>query len=115
MVNFAGLFGAALAGVYEDATLHRRASTAYGDGGAITTGSATTFTCKAQIQAMTERMRAADGYADSDQRIFILASSLSVMPTSDDEITLAGVRWGIASVDQDPARSYWEVRGRRRG
>jgi hypothetical protein len=115
MVSFAGLFGAALAGVYEDATLHRRASPSYGGGGAITTSSPTTFACKAQIQAMSERMRAAEGYADSDQRIFILASSLAVMPTSDDEITLGGTRWGIASVDQDPARSYWEVRGRRRG
>jgi hypothetical protein len=115
MVSFAGLFGAALAGLYEDAVLHRRASPSYDDGGAITAGSPTTFACKAQAQAVTERMRAADGYADTDQRIFILASSLATEPTTEDELTLRGVRWGIASVDQDPARTYWDIRGRRRG
>jgi hypothetical protein len=115
VVSFAGLFGAALAGLYENATLHRRASPSYGDGGAITGGTPQTFSCKAQPQAMTERMRMADGYADTDQRIFILASTLATTPTTDDELTLAGTRWGIASVDQDPARSYWDIRGRRRG
>jgi hypothetical protein len=64
---------------------------------------------------MTERMRAAQGYAETDQRIFILAASLATTPTSDDEIELGGRRWGIASVDQDPGKAYWDVRGMRRG
>lgn len=115
MVSFAGLFGAALAGTYEDAVLRRRASPSYSTGGRLSADAPADFPCKAQMQQMTERMRMAAGYTDTDQRIFILASTLATVPTTDDEIELLGQRWGIASVDQDPARAYWDLRGTRRG
>jgi hypothetical protein len=115
VVNLAGVFGAAFGSIYEAATLHRRSAPAYDAGGRITATGTEEYDCRALVDATTERMRTAAGYAETDQRIMILASTLATTPTTDDEISAGGRRWGIASVDQDPARSYWELRGTVRG
>lgn len=115
VVDLSGLFAAAFGGVYDDAVLYRRAPVDYDQGGKITAGESGEYPCKAQLERTTEAMRQAQDFSDTDQRIFVLTASLGVAPTTEDEIEVRGTRWGIASVDQDPARAYWELRGARRG
>ncbi len=113
--GLAAIFAAAFAPIYMDGTLHRRPEYDADDEGTITRVSKEdwpTEDVKVQLDAATQAMRQAEGYADTDQRILILASGLTA-PTTDDEITAGGVRWAIASVSQDPARTYFELRGQR--
>ncbi|MCT8999121.1 hypothetical protein [Chelativorans intermedius] len=48
-----------------------------------------------------------------DVRVFIIASSLAIEPTTADTISLAGVSHSIVSVKRDPAGALWEVQARR--
>ena len=110
--GIASIFGKVFAGVYLPATLYRRVRTETDDGSV--TIETELHACRAQIDAVTEAMRQAPGYTDTDQRILILSDTLDAVPTTDDEITVGGRTWGIASVASDPAQSYWELRGTRR-
>ena len=112
--GMAAIFGAAFGGVYLPATLHRKQDAVRDAGGSITSGGGTTdVACRAQRDAVTERMRLADGYTDRDVRILVLAASFSGTITTDDEITVAGVRYAIGSVDMDPAGVAYDLRGQR--
>lgn len=110
--GIASIFGKVFAGLYLPATLRRQVRTETEDGSV--TVETELHACRAQLDAVTEAMRQAPGYVDSDQRILILSDTLDVVPTTDDAITVGGREWGIASVASDPARSYWELRGTRR-
>lgn len=110
--GIASLMERAFAGVYLPATLYRRVRTDTDDGSVEETTEI--YSCRAQIDAVTEAMRQAPGYTDKDQRILILINTLQVTPTTDDEITVRGALWSIASVASDPAQSHWELRGTRR-
>ena len=111
----------ALSGVYVDAVLYRQGT----DGGEFPTeydedgfpvdpepdeqaGEA----IKVQFDRVTQRMAAADGYAVGDQRILVLAEGVAPFAT-DAEIATGGETWRVVSVEQDPARAYYEVRARR--
>lgn len=106
--SFAAVFGP----MYLDATLHRRIPLTYDDGGTVIGGDFTDEDVKAQFDSATEAMRQSPGYTDKDQRIFVLASGLAEIK-SDDEITVSGQRWAIASVSRDPVGAYFELRGQR--
>lgn len=68
--------------------------------------------CKAQIDAATDAMRRAEGFAEGDCRLIILAQGLPEV-TSDHEVTVSGVRYRLQSAERDPAASHWFCRGRR--
>lgn len=104
------LFGQVFGAFYLDATLHRAGEITYTDG-VITGTGATDVPAKAQVDAATYAMVNSDGYVDGDMRIMILNPGVPV--TTDDEITVAGTRWKIQSVTQDPAVAYYECRGRK--
>lgn len=106
------IFYGAFAGIFLNATLHRRTDVPDGQGGGTSTW--VDELVKASLDLANERMRAAEGYTDQDVRILMLAYGASE-PTSDDEITVKGQRWSIASVATDPATAAWEMRGRRAG
>lgn len=106
----AAVFNQAFSGFYLDATLHRTTLTDDGQGGG--SASHANEVVKAQLDSTTDAQRAADGYADTDQRIFVLAQGIDA-PNVDDEITVRDQRWQIASVTTDPAGAYYELRGRR--
>lgn len=106
----AAIFAQAFSGFYLDATLHRAGEITYTNG-VITGNGSTDIPAKAQIDAATYAMVNSDGYVDGDMRILILNPGVPV--TTDDEITVAGTRWKIQSVTQDPAIAYYECRGRR--
>lgn len=105
----ARVFSSAFSGFYLDAILHRATITKDGKGG----GSASfdDEAVKAQLDSATEAHRSTEGYVDTDQRILVLAADLAQI-TTDDEITVDGRRWQIASVTVDPAGSYYDLRGR---
>ena len=110
--GIASLMDRAFAGVYLPATLYRRVRTDTDDGSVEETTEI--YSCRAQLDAVTEAMRQAPGYTKNDVAIYVLTSSLSGEITTDDEITVRGALWSIASVSSDPAQSYWELRGTRR-
>lgn len=101
---FAGAFG----GLYLPAILHK-SSRAYDDGGSITETSRQ-HKCRGQLDSTTEAMRGEAGYTEKDVGIIILQHGVPE-PTSDDEITIRGVRFKIASVQGDPAATHWIIRG----
>jgi hypothetical protein len=48
----------------------------------------------------------------SDVRVFIIASSLSINPTTADTITIGGVSHAIINVGIDPAGTAWDIQAR---
>lgn len=111
--GLASVFASAFTPFYLDASLHRAIVNEDGEGGG-SIGFADPETVKAQLDSTTQAQQGSDGYGDSDQRILVLASGVATIST-DDEITLAGVRWAIASVTRDPAGAYYDLRGRKSG
>lgn len=103
------IFGRIFGSIYLPATLHKRTMAYDGDGNP--TATVTDYSCRAQVDSATQAMRQAAGYVDSDVAIYVLAHHLAVPVTTDDEITVKGVRRAIASVEQDPAGTYWLCRG----
>ena len=108
------IFAAAFGPVYLDGMLYRPVDGDDGAGGGSGNGFDTGSPVKVQIDAATQAMRSADTYVETDQRILVLASGLDPI-TTDCELVADGTRWGIATVMQDPARSYYELRGQRKG
>lgn len=102
----AGIFG----GIYLDAIAYEPTIVEDGEGG----GSRifTPHAAKAAYERTTEQLRAAEGYVEGDQRIFILAEGLPDIDT-EWEISIDGQRWSIEQVDRDPARAYFDIRGRK--
>ena len=113
--GIAAIFGAAFSGLYLDATLHSGTGepvydpvtgeiTGYTGGGAVAV--------KAQVDTATEAMRQADGYAEGDARILVLAQGVGTI-TSDHRITVRGQQWLILSAELDAAQSHWTLRARK--
>lgn len=103
------IFHGAFAGIFLNATLHRYTKIDDGKGGGSSTFNPVPV--KASLDLVNERMRASEGYTDKDVRILMLAFNVPE-PTTDDEITVKGQRWSIASVGTDPATAAYEMRGR---
>lgn len=110
--DIAEIFHSAFSGIYLDAQLHRPTLTFNSTGGGTETFPASGEPVKAMFARTTEAMRTSDGYVDTDQRILVLSHGITAIDT-DCEITLGGQRWSIANVSQDPARSYFDLHGRR--
>lgn len=105
------IFGRVFSRIYLPATLHKRELAYDGDGNP--TATVTDYACRAQVDSATQAMRQAAGYVDTDVAIYVLSHELGVSVTTDDEITVKGERRAIASVEQDPAGSYWLCRGQK--
>lgn len=111
----AALFGELFAPLYLPATVYSGAA-AYDLEGEITRTS-TSRSCRAQVDAATETMRAAEGFSATDRAIYILATSLDGALDSDAEVVVhegpyAGTRWRLhAPIERDPAGAYWLARG----
>lgn len=110
--GMAAILDAAFSGIYLDATLHRPTLTDDGAGGG--SSSFVDEPVKAQLDSTTQEMQQAIDFTDTDQRILVLAHGVDPF-TTDAEITVRDIRWSIASVSQDPAAAYYELRGRKSG
>ena len=85
-------------------------------GSIIVPGTPVSYACKAQFDAPTQQMRAAEGFKQTDVRILVLAASLAVQIDTRARILVgdganAGT-WTLLSCQRDPAGIGFECRGR---
>jgi hypothetical protein len=90
----------------------------YDAGGSITSpGTPQNYACKAQFDAPTQQMRAAEGFLQTDVRILVLATSLAVpLDTGARILVAAGANegtWMLLSCQRDPAGIGYECQGRK--
>lgn len=112
--GLARIFGAAFGGTYLPATLHRAVPPVRDAGGSvINPGGFTNVPCRAQLEAVAAEFGVRDDTVDEAQRIFVLTASISGTITTADQVTVAGQRYQVVSVDRDPAQAYFDLRGRR--
>lgn len=109
--GLAAIFSSAFGEFYLDATLFRAATSADGKGGGSSSFDTGT-SVKAQVDKATYAMQQSDNYVDGDQRILVLAYGVDPIDT-DCEIVVAGNRWKVAGVEQDPAVTHYALWGRR--
>ena len=111
-------FSAAGLGAFHDALAKWPGEPEYDDGGSIVTpGVPVELECSAQIDQVTEAMRA-EGYVDGDMRLLVLAATLAGPLDTAARIEMvagpyAGTTWMVASCGRDPCGVYFECRGRR--
>lgn len=106
--SLSSVIGAAFKGLYATGKLH--IVTKDGSGQVVLPETFTDYDCSLQQDRYSAFVRANAGIPDKDSRFLILQSGMTVTPTVDDELTFAGKRWRVRTVDQDPARSYWDCR-----
>lgn len=142
--GIARIFNATFSALYLDGILHHgTGEPIYDEAGTIVGYSDPgDQPIKVQIDAATDAMRRAEGFAEGDVRLIILTtygqsdgttetdhsdgtpysdgSSYSQATygyveqlDSDMEVTVQGVRYRLQSVERDPALSHWVCRGRR--
>lgn len=112
--GLARIFGAAFGSLYLPATLHRAVPAVRDAGGTVTNpGGFTNLDCRAQLEAQSEGTGVREDAVDTEQRIFVLAASITGEVTADDQITVAGHRYQVVRVDRDPGQTYFDLRGRR--
>lgn len=103
------VFGAAFGGIYPAATLHRRTRTEALNGDVSTI--ATDIPCRAQVESVSEAMRAAPGYTEQDIALRVLQAGIGAPPTTDDQVTAGGTRWNLSMISSDTALVAWTMRG----
>jgi hypothetical protein len=102
-------FGAAFAPLLLDGTLH--VLTKDGDGRVILPPVFADVPVKGHRDEIGDRQRADWGIPDRAARLIVLQAGVAAEPTADDEITLAGGRWRIGTVERDPAGAAWILTG----
>lgn len=108
--GLAQIFHSAFSGIFLDGTLYRSTQTDDGAGGGTETFAAGE-PVRASLDKATMAMRESPSFVDTDHRIIVLAAGVAEIST-DDEITVKGKRWMIASVTTDPATAAYELHGR---
>ena len=111
----AALFGEIMAPLYLDGRVWS-GETAYAPDGTMTR-TREASPCKVQVDSVTERMIAAEGYTESDRALYVLRASYDGPFDTDSEVSVdsgpyAGTRWKVAApIDGDPVAAYWRCRG----
>lgn len=72
----------------------------------------TTYPCVAMVEAYSDHLRAVADIPDTDVRLMIVGTSISVDPLKGDTVTLNGRDWALIRVDTDPARAMWSCQAR---
>ena len=114
--NLATGFAAQFGAPFGDATATWPGTATLDAGGSITSaGTPVSLACKAQFDAPTQAMRAAEGFMETDARIIVLAFAATLDTRA--RITVASGAnagtWELLSVTRDPAGIGYEARGRR--
>jgi hypothetical protein len=111
-------FSQAFGGIFWPAQIITNTTGEIDDGGSIIVpGGVVKRACQAQVDAATLDMRQADGFAEKDRRIIVLAATLDGPEiTTQDRIQFlegpfVGI-WMIESVARDTAAAGFELRGR---
>lgn len=103
------LFGTVMGAFYLDATLITVTQVFAADG--TTTEITTNQAVKVQEDAVSEASRAAGNFSQNEKRFIVLQKGVTGPLTGDDRLTVDGVTYALREPDQDPAKSYWLVRG----
>lgn len=104
------LFGTVMGAFYLDATLTSVTSVFDSQGG--TTEITSTQPVKVQEDAVDERTRAAGNFSQNEKRFIVLQKGVIGQITGDSRLTAPdGITYALREPDQDPAKSYWLVRG----
>lgn len=103
------LFGTVFGAFYLDATLTKIALTYDDEGG--TTEAAQTFAVKVQENMVSEQTRAAGGFSQDEKQFIVLQSGVGTKLDGDCVLTIDGEHYALRNPEQDPAKSYWLVRG----
>jgi hypothetical protein len=116
--NLATAFSSMAGGPFVDAVAKWPGTPTYDSGGSIVTpGAPTSFACKAQFDAPTQQMRAAEGFLQTDVRILVLATSISRALDTFAQITVASGpnagTWALLTCQRDPVGVGYECQGRR--
>lgn len=109
-----GIFGRAFRPIYEDGRLIQ-VQKARLPNGTLVDQIIEQFDVKIQLDAVTEDMRQAEGYASTDQRCLILRDGLPIEHLDTDcRLVARDYLWTLHEVTTDPARSYFEARAARK-
>lgn len=116
--NLATAFSNMAGGPFVDAVATWQGTPTYDTGGSITAaGVPASYACKAQFDAPTQQMRAAEGFLQTDVRILVLAKSIAVPLDTEAQIVVAdgpnGGTWALITCQRDPVAIGFECRGRR--
>jgi len=97
--------------IYPTGSLVRRTITE--DEGGSQTVTTTTQAIKVQTDRVTEVMRQAAGYTDTDVRVIILSAGVASVTSDDWVIDSRGDTWALIDPALDACGSHWEARGQR--
>lgn len=111
--RLAKTIGKAMSGLFYDATLSRTTTTGgspFDPGGGTTT--TVDYTCKAIEDTYSLFEQQNTLIQAGDVKVIVLATTLSVTPTTADKITTRGTERAIIRVDRDPAGATWTLQAR---
>lgn len=103
------LFGTVMGSFYLSGTLTRVAVSYDNYGG--TTETPTTQSVKVQENMISEELRATGNFSQNEKQFIILQKGVTGGIDGDDKLTIGGVTYALREPEQDPAKSYWLVRG----
>lgn len=111
------LFGATLAGLYEDASvsIYHRSTVRDPATGTFPLVHQGDYPAKAQRDECSYAQRQEDGYAHGDKRMLVLQHGFgATFPDQSGEarILYRGEAHRVQSIEEDPARAYWDCRVR---
>ena len=107
----AAILNSVFSAIYPTGSLIRRTITE--DAGGSQTVTKTTVAIKVQTDRVTEVMRQAAGYTDTDVRVIILSAGGPSVTSDDQVIDGRGGRWALIDPALDACGSHWEARGQR--
>ena len=108
----AAILNGVFASIYPDGELIRRTITE--DAGGSQTVADVRIPIKVQTDGVTEAMRTADGYTDTDVRLIVLTGGLPGAITTNDKVQDSrGDVWSVTMPVLDAAGSHYEIRGQR--
>jgi len=70
------------------------------------------YSCRAIVEAYSEKFRLDGTVQQNDRKVLILANSITVRPQPNDRITISGITFTVIEVSTDPAEAVWTCRGR---
>ncbi len=107
----ASVLNSVFAAIYPTGTLVRR--TIIEDAGGSQTVTQATQAIKVQTDAVTEVMRQAAGYTDTDVRLIILSAGVASVTSDDWVIDGRGNTYALIDPALDACGSHWVARGQR--
>lgn len=69
------------------------------------------YPAKVQEDDVSEQTRAAGGFSQNEKVFIILQKNVPIGLNGDDHLLIGGIEYALREPRQDPAKSYWYVRG----